>query len=234
MTIKILGVCGTPVREETTNTDILLTAILDAAKEAGERFGERVEIDHIRLAHLKISSGCTHCNWCLNYQTADKFCAIKDDMEKVYPKVVEADGLVLATPVYISSISWLFAMFIHRLRALAEGRYYGVRGPLGGALKDKLVVPCSVAWVRHGGVETTLINIVQICGILGMIPVLTAGFGYGVGGVSAAPLGKVGAVKDDTFAMANARNYGYELVRLIRIIKAGKQALREVPAYIKI
>ncbi|RLI05118.1 hypothetical protein DRO26_03135 [Candidatus Bathyarchaeota archaeon] len=233
MGIKIFGICGTPVKGE-TNTEVLLKAVLNSAVEAGKRYGEKVETDFVRLADLKITSGCTHCNWCLQLQTADRFCSIKDDMEKIYPKIVEADGLVFATPVYISSISWLFAAFVHRLRALAEGRYYGVRGPYGGILKDKVVVGCSVAWVRHGGVETTLINILQICGILGFIPILSPGFGYGVGGVSAAPLDKLFGVKDDRIAMASAANYGSEMVRLIRIIKAGKQALREMPAYIKI
>ncbi len=229
MPIKVLGICATPVKGE-TNTEILLQATLAAARAEGND----IETEVVRLADLKIESGCTHCNWCLSGQTKDKICAIDDDMEPaVYHKIMQADAIVFATPVYIGRMSWLLAMVIDRLRALLEGRYYGRRGPYGGVLADKVVTGCSVAWFRHGGVETSLLSIMITAAICGWIPV-TAGMGFGVGGVSASPQGQTGACKDDKYAMASAQNVGAALARMARIIKAGKEVLREAPAYISL
>ena len=112
MAIKVLGVCCTPVKGE-TNTEILLQAALDAAKQGADD----VEIELVRLGEKKIQSGCIHCNWCLQRQTADKFCAFKDDMSnEIYAKVVDAGALIVATPVYIARLSWLAASFMDRRR----------------------------------------------------------------------------------------------------------------------
>ena len=227
MAIKVLGVVGTPVKGE-TNTEILCQAVLDGAKAAGDD----VQTEIILLADIKMVGGCDHDNWCLQRQTAERFCSKNDDMEKIYPKVVEADALVLATPVYIGRLSWLMAMFIDRLRALAEGRYYGIRGPLGGVLRNKVVTSAAVAWIRHGGVETAQISIQEGCNIVQMIYV-TPGFVHGAGGVSAAPLGEYGAVKKDRLAIRTARDSGARVVEVARLIKAGKEALRYMPAYVK-
>ena len=227
MAIRILGICATPVKGE-TNTEILLKATLDAAKAEGND----VETQVIRLADLDIKSGCTHCNWCLSNQTEDKFCAIGDGMNSVvYHRIIEADALVLATPVYIGRMSWLLTAMIDRLRALSEGRYYGERGPFGGIMVDKVVAGCSVAWMRHGGVETALLNILITAAMYNWIPV-TAGMGFGVGGVSAAPLGETKAVRNDKYAMTSAKKVGTALARMTRIIKAGKEMLRRSPAYV--
>jgi multimeric flavodoxin WrbA len=226
MAIRVLGICATPVRGE-TNTEILLEATLKAARAGGSD----VITEIIRLADLNIESGCTHCNWCLSKQTEGRVCAINDDMTTVYSRIMPADALVFATPVYIGRMSWLLAAMIDRLRALLEGRHYGMRGPWGGILADKVVAGCSVAWFRHGGVETSLLTILITAAMCGWIPV-TAGMGFGVGGVSAAPPGHDGACRDDRYAMQSARSVGAALVRMARIIKAGKEILREAPAYV--
>jgi len=227
MTIKVLGIVATPVKGD-TNTEILCQAVLDAAMAQGDD----VQIEVIRLSEMNLKAGCTHCNWCLERQTPERHCAIDDDMKIIYPKLIETDTLVLASPVYIGRMSWLLAEFIDRLRALGEGRYYGIRGPYGGAMADKVMTSCAVAWVRHGGVETALLSMQWLANILGGV-YISGGFGHGVGGVSAAPLGHYGAVKDDKLAMASARAVGKEIVRMTRIIKAGKDALRLVPAYVR-
>ena len=227
MAIKVLGICSTPVKGE-TNTEILLKATLDGAGQQADD----VETEVIRLGEKKIQSGCIHCNWCLQRQTADKFCALNDDMSaEIYSKVLDADALVLATPVYIGRLSWLAASFLDRLRALIEGRYYGLRGPFGGALKEKVFGCCSVAWVRNGGVESAQLSMIQGALIFNMV-VVSGGFVFGAGGVSAAPLGHTGAVRDDEIAMSTAQTLGKRIVEVTRTLKAGREALRYMPAYI--
>ena len=56
-----------------------------------------------------------------------RFCAIDDDMRRLYPHFIEADLVVFATPVYWWSISAQLKLFIDRLYALnaeAHPEYY--------------------------------------------------------------------------------------------------------------
>ena len=185
MAIKILGICGTPVKGE-TNTGYLIEMIMDNCKKQGDD----VETEIIGLANTKILSGCIHCNWCLEKQTRGKMCAINDDWtNEIAPKMVEADALVWATPVYFSRMTWLMASYIDRLRCFELGHYYGYRGPgHKHALRHKPVLSASVAWRVHAGLETTLQILVQTAVFLEMIPV-TQSPGLGVAGVSAGPPG---------------------------------------------
>jgi len=237
MEIKIVGVCGTPVRRKVakgeTNTEVLLNAILDSAKEQGND----VQTDVLWLVEDGFIKGCDMDNWCLLKQTADKICSKNDVMtNEYYAKVRDCDALVIATPVYIGRMSWLAAAFIDRLRALAEGKYYGFRGPVGPILKDKVLAAAAVAWYRHGGVETALVSTLYLtAAIFGMVPVTSgpagkayAGFGFGAGGVSIGGPEELANVKNDEYAMQSAKNLGRRVVDMARIIKAGKEALAKV------
>lgn len=239
MDIKVLGVCGTPVKRRVakgpTNTEVLLNAILDSAKEQGSG----VTTDAIFLGEDGFKEGCDQDNWCLMKQTADKFCAKNDVMtSEYYPKVRDCDALVIATPVYIGRMSFVVAAFIDRLRALAEGKYYGFRAPGGPNLKDKVLAVGSVAWYRHGGVETAMFTTLYCtAAIFGMVPVTAgpagkayAGFGFGAGGQSIGGPEELANIKNDDYAMRSAKNLGRRVVEMARIIKAGKEALSKGPA----
>jgi multimeric flavodoxin WrbA len=56
-------------------------------------------------------SGCIGCEGCAKTYK----CVIQDDMQKLYPKIEEADGLVLASPTYFYNISSKMKAFIERL-----------------------------------------------------------------------------------------------------------------------
>lgn len=57
------------------------------------------QVEKIRVAEKKISccSGCYACK-------STGICAIKDDMADILQKIIDADVLVLASPVYFYSI----------------------------------------------------------------------------------------------------------------------------------
>jgi multimeric flavodoxin WrbA len=59
---------------------------------------------------------CTACDACLG--KTDKFCIIDDDMDQLYPAFVEADLVVLASPIYWWSVSAQLKLFIDRLYGL--------------------------------------------------------------------------------------------------------------------
>ena len=83
--MKLLGIYGSP--RKGGNTDLLLDAALEAAREAG------VEVKSVYCRKLKYQ-GCISCGGC------DKTgqCVIKDDMQDIYPLWDEAEAIILSTP----------------------------------------------------------------------------------------------------------------------------------------
>jgi len=233
MEIRVLGVCGTPVKRKVakgpTNTEVLLAKVMESAQAQGSD----VITESIFLGEDDFKEGCDHDNWCLLKQTEDKYCAKNDVMSReYYPKIRDADAIVIATPVYIGRMAWTVAAFIDRFRALAEGKQYGFRGPNGANVKDKVLGVASVAWYRHGGVETALwTTLYCTSGIFGMIPVTAGpsskatGFGYGAGGMSIGGMEDLANVQNDEYAMLTAVNLGKRVVDVARIVKAGKAAV---------
>jgi len=81
MTIKILCVCGSPIKEG--NCEMFTREALKAADEIPD-----VETELVTLAGwYKTFRGCNHCNFCATKQKPDHFCAIDDQMSEVYPKI---------------------------------------------------------------------------------------------------------------------------------------------------
>ena len=101
MEIKVLGVCGSPIQGG--NTETFLEEVSKAAEGTGD-----VKTELISLAGREIRD-CRHCNWCLTKQVEGKFCSQNDDMAEIYAKVLQADGLLLASPVYIGRLSGYLA-----------------------------------------------------------------------------------------------------------------------------
>lgn len=88
----ILALAGSPRRGG--NTDVML----DAFKKGAEDAGARVEI--LQVADMDIEP-CIHCDGCQD--TGE--CVIDDEMKVIYQKLSEADGLVVASPIYFGTVS---------------------------------------------------------------------------------------------------------------------------------
>ena len=220
MAIKILGISGSPILDG--NVDHFLKEALSAA---GQKDGVTTEM--ISLADRDIKD-CKHCNWCLKKQEEGKYCAIADDMQEIYPKILDADGLLLASPSYVGRLSGYLAKLIDRMRIFREGNFYR------GKLKDKVGGSLAVSWIRHGGIETTLLSIDYAFFLMDMLPasVPSRGVLYGAGGVSS--LGGSGKIDPpdkllilrDEWGIKGAKALGARVAELAEIIKAGKKALR--------
>ena len=98
---KILGVVGSP--RKNGNTHILVSRILDGAKEKG------AIVDIIFLNELNIQE-CNGCHECRE----GKQCSKKDDMNKIYQMIIESDVIVFGTPVYWYGPTALMKGFIDR------------------------------------------------------------------------------------------------------------------------
>src|SRR3989339_1731347 len=96
MAKKILILSGSP--RKTGNTSVLVEAFVEGAGAVG------IETEVIRTAFLKYkAAGCTSCRKC---QKIDKYeCVIDDGARPVLAKMLDADAIVFATPLYFFSAS---------------------------------------------------------------------------------------------------------------------------------
>ena len=101
MSKKVLILSGSPRKDG--NSDILCNEFMRGAVESGN------EVEKIRVAEKKIGF-CTGCYACRNTGV----CAIKDDMAEVMQKLIDADVIVLASPVYFYSIDAQLKALIDR------------------------------------------------------------------------------------------------------------------------
>jgi multimeric flavodoxin WrbA len=98
---KILGIIGSP--RKNGNTHILVSRILEGAQTAG------AEVELLFLNDLTIRE-CDGCHACWNGHE----CSKRDDMNAVYPKIIESDVLIFGTPVYWYAPTALMKGFIDR------------------------------------------------------------------------------------------------------------------------
>jgi len=119
--MKVLGIMGSPRRQ--SNTEILLDRALEGAREAG------AEVEKVLVSKLKISP-CLEIYACLK----DGNCAIKDDMQVLYQKLLEADHVVFASPMFFYGITSQAKAIIDRCQALWVRRHV-----LGMGKEDKRV-----------------------------------------------------------------------------------------------
>jgi multimeric flavodoxin WrbA len=107
------------------NTAVLAGQTAMALQEAG------VEVETIHLHGLDIAP-CNHCNGCLRKKVN---CVIKDDMQAIYPKLVAADGVILASPIYWFSYNAQLKVFIDRWYGIAQVQPDFLKGkPMGAIL----------------------------------------------------------------------------------------------------
>lgn len=103
--MKVLGIMGSPRRE--SNTEILLDQALRGAGEAG------AEVEKVLVSKLKIAP-CLEIYACRK----DGNCAIKDDMQLLYKKLLEADHVIFASPMFFYGVPSQAKAVIDRCQAL--------------------------------------------------------------------------------------------------------------------
>lgn len=91
------------------NTAQLVDAFMKGAMEAGHA------TELIPLNQLQVN-GCIGCNAC----RYGKPCVQKDDFNSLVPKILEADLLVFASPLYFWTISSKIKAFIERFYCIAQ------------------------------------------------------------------------------------------------------------------
>ena len=151
--MKVVGICGSPRRG---NTEWMLKRLLEIVAQTGAD----TELILLRRQTIK------HCNGCLTCEVGGKArkgtCTIKDDMQEIYPRLLEADCLVFGTPVYFEMLSGLLKNFMDRtcpVWPMLEGKLLAgiavAEEGIGKAI-DNLKTYGVVCGMRWGGYVTAL------------------------------------------------------------------------------
>ena len=90
------------------NSTILASKAAEGVKAEGG------EPEVVPIGHLKIAP-CNACDSCISKPEAG--CVIKDDMQPLYQKIRNAQGIIFATPVYWFNISAQMKLLIDRTYA---------------------------------------------------------------------------------------------------------------------
>jgi len=108
--MKILGIMGSPRLQG--NTDLLLDEALKGAQSVGAET-EKLLADRLKVTPCKEIYQCSK----------DGTCPLKDDMNLVYEKIIAADAIIVASPIFFYTISPQLLNIISRCQALWARRY---------------------------------------------------------------------------------------------------------------
>jgi multimeric flavodoxin WrbA len=177
------------------NTALLIRRVLQVLEAKG------FETELIQLAGERIQ-GCDACRTC--YKTKNKRCAIEDDNVNMYiQKMLEADGIILGSPVY-------FSMMTSEMKALIDRAGY-VASANSDMFKKK--VGAAVVAVRRAGALPTFDAINHFFLISRMIVPGSSYWNIGVGK-------KKGDVEGDKEGMETMEDLGKNMAWLIKKLKA--------------
>jgi len=115
--VILLGISTSP--RLNGNSDLLLRRALGGAESAG------AQVEYVRLCGLKIGP-CIECNACYTTGT----CAVQDDYQQLLQKILEADRLIFAAPVFFASVCAQAKMLIDRGQCLWAAKYILGKAPI--------------------------------------------------------------------------------------------------------
>ena len=168
-------------------------------KEATNVFDElNIEHEEIRVGNKDIR-GCIACDYCKNQNG----CVFKDLVNDTYPKLEEADGLIIVSPVYFASPNGTLISFLDRL---FRSKTFSLKMKVGAAF----------AVARRGGTSATFDVLNKYFTISGM-PVASGDYwnnGFGR---------EKGEIQKDEEGLRNARVVAKRMVFLMNAIKDAKE-----------
>lgn len=159
---------------------------------------EGIQVETVQVGNKAIR-GCVACLSCMEKGK----CMFDDLVNETAPKFAEADGLVIASPVYYASANGTLISFIDRL-------FYST--PFDKTMK----VGAAVAVARRGGVSATYDELNKYFAISGM-PIATGQYWNAVYGR------EKGEAAQDEEGMQTMRTLARNMVFLMKSIALGKE-----------
>lgn len=197
--MKVLLINGSP--RANGNTAFALNQMAEVFHQQG------IEAELLHVGNQPIR-GCVACGSC--HKTGK--CVMDDLVNEAAPKFQEADGIVLASPVYYASANSTLTAFLDRLFFSA---HYDMRMKVGA----------SVAVARRGGCSATFDQLNKYFTISGM-PVASSHYWNSVHG------GAPGEAAQDAEGIATVRNLAKNMSFLMKSIALGKETFG-LPEYDK-
>ena len=188
--IKILGISGSPRLRG--NTEFIVKEALNEARKEG------LETEFLSLSGKIIKP----CDACLSCKKAGK-CVIQDDFETIYEKMVEADGIILGSPVYFGSAT-------PEIKALIDRAGYVSSQTGKRVFENKVGGPLIVA--RRAGQNFTLAQLLFFFLHQGMIVPGSTYWNISFGGDKL-------QVRDDKEGRNTAKNFGKKMGWLLKKLK---------------
>ena len=188
--LKVLLINGSP--RPNGNTALALKNMAEVFENQG------VEAEILNIGSNAIR-GCIACNSC---KKAGK-CVFDDAVNEAAPKFQEADGLVVASPVYYASANATLIAFLDRL-------FYST------SFDKRMKVGASVVVARRGGCSATFDELNKYFTISGM-PVASSHYWNSLHGRLP------GEAQQDAEGVATVRNLAKNMAFLMKSIALGKE-----------
>ena len=191
--MKVLMLNGSPKANGNTAT------ALAEMKAVFEKEG--VEVEYVHVGN-QVVRGCLGCGTC--YKSGK--CVIDNDIvNELAPKLMECDGMVIASPVYYAAANATLVAVLDRLF------YSTSRSDL------RMKVGASVAVARRGGCSTTFDQLNKFFTISGM-PIASGQYWNSVHGA------KPGEEQEDAEGLQCMRTVANNMIFLMKSIALGKEA----------
>lgn len=160
-----------------------------------------VEYERINIGNKDIR-GCIGCNFCREH----KRCVFNDIVNEVAPKLAEADGIIVGTPVYYAGANSQVLSFMDRL-------FYSTSGTIDKTMK----VGAAVVSSRRAG-STSAFDEINKYFTISAMPIVSSTYWNEVHGFTAQD------VEDDKEGLQTMRNLARNLAFMLKAIAAQKAA----------
>jgi multimeric flavodoxin WrbA len=188
--MKVLIINGSPHAHGTT------ARAIDELKNTFNSLDVEVEILHVGNKDVR---GCIACGYCYS----EGKCVFNDIVNEAYDKLKEADGLILASPVYYASPNATLIAFCDRL-------FYSAR------VSKMMKVGASVCVARRGGITSSFDVLNKYFTISGM-PIASGQYWNGVHGSN------YEEAEEDVEGLQQMRTLARNMTFLMKSIKLGKE-----------
>ena len=188
--MKVLLINGSP--RANSNTGVALDEMIKTFNAEG------IETEVVQVGN-KAVRGCGACGACAKLGK----CAFDDVVNEIAPKFEEADGLVVASPVYYASANATLVAVLDRL-------FYSCH------CNKSMKVGASVVCARRGGLSATFDELNKYFTIAGM-PVASSNYWNSIHGRAA------GEAAQDAEGLQTMRQLARNMAFLMKSIALGKE-----------
>lgn len=189
--MKVVAFNGSP--RKSGNCELALNFIGEELRR------EAIDFEIVQVGNQSVH-GCIACYNCL--QTGSGYCVQKDKVNEWIDKMVEADGILLASPVYYGGIAGTMKCFLDRAFLVA-----------GNKLHHK--VGAAIVTARRSGALETFQQLNAYLNTMEMI-IPTADYWNNIHGLD------IGEVKEDIEGIEVMQKLGRNMAWILKVIEASK------------